>query len=115
MKQKIFDVVGSHFGDAWSTVFPPADDPHGPLPRLLVLLTIVTGLVDAFSYLELGRVFVANMTGNIVFLAFALGGAKGFVWWASLLAVFTFSLGALVGGRIRSVHGSHRGRHLLVG
>jgi uncharacterized membrane protein YoaK (UPF0700 family) len=103
-----------HFSDAWTTLSPSADDPHGPLPPLLVLLTVVTGLVDAFSYLELGRVFVANMTGNVVFLAFALGGAQGFIWWASLLAIFTFSFGALVGGRIRASHGSHRGRHLLV-
>jgi hypothetical protein len=38
---------------------------HGPLPVLLVGLTFVTGLVDAFSYLSLGHVFVANMTGNV--------------------------------------------------
>jgi uncharacterized membrane protein YoaK (UPF0700 family) len=39
---------------------------HGPLPRLLIGLTVVTGLVDAFSYVTLGHVFVANMTGNVV-------------------------------------------------
>ena len=38
---------------------------HGPLPPLLLLLTAVTGLVDAVSILRLGRVFVANMTGNL--------------------------------------------------
>jgi hypothetical protein len=44
-----------------------ADRPHGPLPALLVVcMTVVTGLVDAFSYLSLGHVFVANMTGNVV-------------------------------------------------
>ncbi len=48
---------------------------HGPLPVLLVALTVVTGLVDAFSYLSLGHVFVANMTGNVVFLGFGLAGA----------------------------------------
>ncbi len=45
---------------------PAAGDPHGPLPPLLLALTVVTGLVDAFSYLVLGQVFVANMTGNVV-------------------------------------------------
>jgi len=40
-------------------------------------LTVVTGLVDAFSYLVLGHVFVANMAGNVVFLGFALAGAAG--------------------------------------
>jgi uncharacterized membrane protein YoaK (UPF0700 family) len=83
------------------------------LPPLLVLLTVVTGLVDAYSYLQLGHVFVANMTGNVVFLAFALGGTTGFIWWASILAIATFSAGAFIGGRIRSAQGSHRGRHLL--
>ena len=36
---------------------------------------MITGLVDSFSYLVLGHVFVANMTGNVVFFAFALAGA----------------------------------------
>lgn len=53
----------------------------------------MTGLVDAFSYLVLGHVFVANMTGNVVFLGFALAGASGF----SLVALGAFSLGALAG------------------
>ncbi|GAB3922572.1 membrane protein [Microlunatus endophyticus] len=99
----------------WHTIAPRPDDPHGPLSPLLLLLTVVTGLVDAFSYLELGRVFVANMTGNVVFLAFALGGASGFVWWASLSAVITFVVGALLGGRIAHRWAAHRGRHLLLG
>ena len=41
-------------------------------------MTLVTGLVDAFSYLALGHVFVANMTGNVVFLGFAVAGSDGF-------------------------------------
>jgi uncharacterized membrane protein YoaK (UPF0700 family) len=102
------------FADVRDTLVPPRDGAHGPLPLLLVLLTVVTGLVDAFSYLELSHVFVANMTGNVVFLSFAFGGAAGFLWWASVLAVAAFSLGAFIGGLVRSRHGSHRGRHLLV-
>jgi uncharacterized membrane protein YoaK (UPF0700 family) len=39
----------------------------------LLGLTVVTGLVDAVSYLRLGRVFVANMTGNVVFLGLSAG------------------------------------------
>jgi uncharacterized membrane protein YoaK (UPF0700 family) len=104
----------THLIHMWHTIVPPRGNPHGPLPVLLVGLTLVTGLVDAFSYLELGRVFVANMTGNVVFLAFALGGAAGFVWWASVLGILTFLGGAFIGGRIRAAHGSHRGRHLFV-
>jgi hypothetical protein len=106
--------LADHLRDAWHTVAPRHDDLHGPLPGLLVPVTVVTGLVDAFSYLELGRVFVANMTGNVVFLSFALGGTAGFLWWASLLAVFAFLAGALLGGRITHAAGGHRGRHLLI-
>ena len=102
------------FADVRDTLVPARDGAHGPLPLLLVLLTVVTGLVDAFSYLELSHVFVANMTGNVVFLSFAFGGAAGFLWWASVLAVATFSLGAFIGGTVKSRHGAHRGRHLLV-
>lgn len=98
---------------AWQTIAPPRGNPHGPLPLLLVLLTLVTGFVDAFSYLELGHAFVANMTGNVIFISFAVGGAPGFVWWASLLAIVTFSLGAFIGGRIVHSFGAHRARHVL--
>jgi len=56
-----------------------ARDPRdGPLPPLLISLTVVTGLVDAVSYLTLGQVFVANMTGNVVFLGFAVADAEDF-------------------------------------
>src|ERR1700748_382139 len=41
------------------------------LPYVLLGMTAVTGLVDAVSFLSLGHVFTANMTGNIVLLAFA--------------------------------------------
>ena len=98
--------------DAWRIFVPRRDDPHGPLSRLLVYLTVVTGLVDAFSYLVLGHVFVANATGNVVFLALALAGASGFSFSASLLALVSFSIGAIAGGRVIAQFGQHRG-HLL--
>jgi uncharacterized membrane protein YoaK (UPF0700 family) len=79
---------------------------------LLVGLTVVTGLVDAFSYLVLGHVFVANMTGNVVFLGFALVGTPGFSIAASVVALVTFWLGAFVGGTIGARLGQHRGRLL---
>jgi uncharacterized membrane protein YoaK (UPF0700 family) len=75
------------------------DDPkHGPLPALLMVMTATTGIVDAVSILSLGRVFVANMTGNVVFVGFALAGAKGFSLAASLFALAGFLFGALGGG-----------------
>lgn len=88
---------------------------HGPLAVLLLVLTVITGLVDAFSFLMLGHVFVANMTGNVVFFAFALGGAPGFVWWASLLALAAFLIGAFVGGWVATWSRAHRARQLFWG
>ncbi|MEU5951901.1 YoaK family protein [Streptomyces sp. NPDC047525] len=85
---------------AAARLFPEADGHHGVLPPLLVLLTFVTGLVDAVSYLGLDRVFVANMTGNVVFLGFALAGDVQLSATASLLAVGAFVAGAWAGGLI---------------
>src|ERR1700722_574679 len=65
----------------------------------LLTLTAVTGLVDAVSYLRLGRVFVANMTGNVVFLGFSVDSHSGLSAIASIVAVAGFILGALAGGR----------------
>jgi uncharacterized membrane protein YoaK (UPF0700 family) len=87
-----------------------SDDRHGPLPRLLLALTFGTGLLDAVSYLKLGHVFVANMTGNVVFLGFAVGGASDVSVSASLLALVAFLAGALAGGRVGMRYGKNRGR-----
>lgn len=98
-----------------ATLVPDPAGRHGPLPPMLLVLTVVTGLVDAVSYLELGRVFVANMTGNVVFTGFALAGAPGFSLAASLVALAAFVAGAFTGGLIahRTGAASHRGRLLL--
>ena len=96
------------------TLIPGRNDRFGPLPPLLVGMTVVTGLVDAFSYLLLGHVFVANMTGNVVFLGFAVVGAPGFSIAASLVALASFAAGSVVGGRIVQRFGHHRGHHVAV-
>jgi uncharacterized membrane protein YoaK (UPF0700 family) len=84
------------------------------LPPLLFVLTVVTGLVDAVSYLKLGHVFVANMTGNVVFLGFAVAGAPDFSMSASLLAIGAFMAGALAGGRLGSAMTEHRTRFFAI-
>jgi uncharacterized membrane protein YoaK (UPF0700 family) len=66
-------------------------------------LTAATGLIDAVSYLGLGRVFVANMTGNVVFLAFAVSPASGFTVVAPLFSLAGFLFGSLAGGRAAAV------------
>ena len=93
---------------------PTQEDRDRPLRPLLVVLTVVTGLVDAVSYLALGHVFVANMTGNIVFLGFALAGAPDFSIPASLIAIAAFLGGALAGGRLGSSMAQHRSRFLAI-
>ncbi|MFI5305461.1 MAG: DUF1275 family protein [Nitrospiria bacterium] len=37
---------------------------------------MVKGLIAAVNYLNLVHVFVAKITGNVVFLGFAIGNAK---------------------------------------
>lgn len=78
----------------------------------LTVLTVVSGLVDAVSYLGLGRVFTANMTGNVVVLGFAAAGAPGFSVTASLASLGSFLVGAACAGRVAR-HVSSRGRLLL--
>src|SRR4051794_4405873 len=90
-------------------------NPRGPLPPLLLTLTVVTGVVDAVSILRLGRVFVANMTGNVVFSGFALVGVPGFSLSASLAALAGFLVGALGGGMLAGRLGPDRGLLLRAG
>ena len=105
--------MSTFLADARQTVAPSRDARDGLLPPLLVALTVVTGLVDSFSYLVLGHVFVANMTGNVVFFAFALAGVGGFSAPASIAAIGCFAAGALLTGRLgRSLAGR---RELLLG
>src|ERR1700759_324591 len=76
---------------------PPAEK---VIPYALLALTAVTGLVDAVSYLSLGRVFTANMTGNIVLLGFATARVSGLSIARSLTALLSFLVGAILGGRM---------------
>jgi uncharacterized membrane protein YoaK (UPF0700 family) len=82
------------------------------LPRLMVLLTVVTGIVDAVAYLKLGHVFVANMTGNVVFLGFAAAGANGLSVTGSLLALACFLPGGVAAARLARRLGDDRLRQL---
>jgi len=66
---------------------------------VLILLTAVTGLVDAASVLGLGHVFTGNMTGNVLLLGFSLGRANDVSIAGSLTAVAGFLAGAMAGSR----------------
>jgi uncharacterized membrane protein YoaK (UPF0700 family) len=71
-----------------------------PLTRALLTLTFTTGIVDAVSFLALGNVFTANMTGNIVLLGFGIAGSGGLPVLAPLLSLGAFLVGAGGGGAI---------------
>jgi len=75
-------------------------------PYVFLGMTAVTGLVDAVSFLSLGRVFTANMTGNVVFLGFATARVPGLSVTLSLMALVSFLAGAVLGGRIMARAGS---------
>ncbi|MFF1360871.1 YoaK family protein [Streptomyces sp. NPDC058297] len=70
------------------------------LPAALTVLTVVSGFVDAVSYLGLGHVFAANMTGNVVVIGFAAAGAPGFSVLGSLTSLGAFLAGAVCAGRL---------------
>jgi uncharacterized membrane protein YoaK (UPF0700 family) len=71
-----------------------------PLAQALLVLTFTTGLIDAVSYLALGRVFTANMTGNIVLLGFGIAGSGGLPVVAPIISLAAFLLGAGIGGAL---------------
>ena len=83
------------------------------LPLILLALTAGTGIVDAVSFLGLGRVFTANMTGNVVFLAFAAAGAADLSVPRSLAALAGFFAGAVVGGRFATRMGASSRRRWI--
>ncbi len=82
------------------------------LEAVLYGLTAATAIVDAACYLGIGHVLVANMTGNIVFLGFAIAGASGFSVTAFLVAIASFFVGAVLGGRLGSLLDKRRRRWL---
>jgi uncharacterized membrane protein YoaK (UPF0700 family) len=79
----------------------------------VVVLSVVTGLVDAVTYLALGHVFAANMTGNIIVLGFALVGTGEISASASIVSLGSFLVGAGVGARLAGALQRTRHRWLL--
>jgi uncharacterized membrane protein YoaK (UPF0700 family) len=79
----------------------------------LIALTFSTGLIDAVSFISLGHVFTANMTGNIVLLGFALGGASGLSVARSGASLLAFMAGAFLGGMTSVRHSGWTQTRLL--
>src|SRR5258705_6389917 len=66
----------------------------------LLLWTFATGIVDAVSVLALGPIFVANMTGNVIFLGFWFVPHSGIDLTAAIVAFVSFLAGTVLGGRL---------------
>jgi len=99
------------------TEAPLAEAPNSRPPAiygLLLLLSATTGLVDAITVLGLGRVFTANMTGNVVFLGFAAAGAPGFQVAPYVAAIASFLVGAAGAGRFRFLYPAEAPGHWLL-
>jgi uncharacterized membrane protein YoaK (UPF0700 family) len=74
--------------------------PAGIRDVLLTGLTLSSGAIDAISFLALGKVFTAFMTGNVVFLGLGVADAGGPDVVRVLIAVATFAAGVFVATRI---------------
>jgi uncharacterized membrane protein YoaK (UPF0700 family) len=79
---------------------PAATSLRHPLPQALLVLTFTTGIIDAVSFLGLGHVFTANMTGNIVLLGFGIARVSGLTIAGPLASFGAYALGAVAGGRV---------------
>jgi uncharacterized membrane protein YoaK (UPF0700 family) len=79
----------------------------------LLVLTFVTGLVDAVTYLSFGHVFAANMTGNVMVLGFALSGVGDISATGSLVSFTSFILGGIIGARVAGALERTRQRWIL--
>ena len=89
-----------------------------PLSLTLLELTFTAGTVDAVSYLGLGHVFAANMTGNVVLLGFGIAGIRGLPVVSPLVSLAAFLVGAGLGGilarRLGARHAAHLGSALAI-
>jgi uncharacterized membrane protein YoaK (UPF0700 family) len=87
-------------------------------PPLIVGIYVITGIcgmLDAACFLGLGNVFAEIMTGNLVYLAFAvgtLGTPAHLSVFPYLVVLATFAVGAVVGGRLVHWPGA-LGRHRI--
>lgn len=81
---------------------------------LLVLLTTVSGCVDAISFLSFGQVFTAAMTGNTVLFGLALSHSSSLSVLHYGMALVGFMIGALIAAFIFLRHRSVTGWSGLV-
>lgn len=106
----MIDVLRQALGDAWRMIVPPPGAGTEALAPLVLSLTFVSGMLDAFALVVIGGVFVGNMTGNVVFIGLGVVGTEGFTLGRAVTALAAFVVGSFLGGRIDDRLGHHRGR-----
>jgi uncharacterized membrane protein YoaK (UPF0700 family) len=72
----------------------PRERPQRTRDVLLSVLAVAAGSVDALSWLALGKVFSAFMTGNVVFIAVGLSSRDSVLALHAAVAVGAFGAGA---------------------
>lgn len=92
---------------------PQIRNPQRGLPSVLMGLTLLSGIIDAVSYLGMGHLFLGKMTGNLVVLGMSTGQVPGFSIGAAALALTTFLLGAAMAGRLHTAIAHHRYRWII--
>ena len=89
----------------------------GSLARTLLVLTFVTGVIDAVCFLGLGQTFAAMQTGNVIFLGLGLSGYAGAPLVAPLVSLVAFIAGggaALLARRVGATSGPRAIRVAIV-
>jgi uncharacterized membrane protein YoaK (UPF0700 family) len=76
------------------TVTAAGRDPHRTRDLLLAVLAFAAGSIDVLSWLALGKVFSAFMTGNVVFLAAGLFSHQSELSLHAAVALCAFGAGA---------------------
>jgi len=87
-------VTALSFGYRRVPIFPQGRN------TMVLVLTWAASAVDAISYLGLGHVFTANMTGNAVLLGVAIGQGQGLAALRSIIALAGFVVGVVLGAII---------------
>lgn len=82
------------------------------MKRTLLILTFVTGILDAASFLALGQVFAAMQTGNVIFLGLGIADVSGAPTLAPLIALGAFLVGGLTAALLTPAVGRSSGNGL---
>lgn len=92
----------------------PDDQTADGIPTVLMVLTGLSGVIDAASYLGMGRLFLGKMTGNVETIGWSAAQVPGFVFATAGAALAVFLIGAVVAGRLCRRLQHHRRRWVAV-